>query len=92
MRRVVYDFIAATIARTEPQLEQFIAGHLEHPTAVPLVFTDPAASIREICDVKVKPRFSGDYSPGRRRRGDAGERHRADAVARRGRGATDVCD
>ncbi|HEV2356233.1 MAG TPA: hypothetical protein VGZ23_01255 [bacterium] len=61
MRRIVCDFIAAAIDRTRPELEQFIAGHLECPEAVPLIFTDPKASIREIREVKVEPRFPADY-------------------------------
>ena len=63
MRRIVSDFIAATLDRARPQLEQFIAGHLECPESVPLIFADRLASIREIRDVKIKPRFLADYPP-----------------------------
>ncbi|HEV2359752.1 MAG TPA: hypothetical protein VGZ23_19355 [bacterium] len=44
VRRIVRDYIVAVIDRAKPQLEQFIAGHLECPEAVPLIFADPLVS------------------------------------------------
>ena len=63
MRRVVRDQIAAANRRSRPQLERFMAGHLECPATVPLAFTRPVASIQEIRELRVTPRFRADYPP-----------------------------
>jgi hypothetical protein len=41
--------------RTRPELERYIARHLQYPEAVPLIFADPLASIREIRGLKITP-------------------------------------
>jgi hypothetical protein len=61
MRRIVRDYIAAALDRTRPELEQFIAAHLQCPEAVPLVFSDPATSIREIRSMRIMPRLRADF-------------------------------
>lgn len=61
MRRIVRDYIAAAIDRARPDFERYIVSHLQCPASVPLVFTDSVASIREIRNLKVTPRFPGDY-------------------------------
>lgn len=61
MRRDVRDYVAAALDRARPDLERFIAEQLECPAAVPLVFIDPVASIREVRSLKIVPRFPGDY-------------------------------
>lgn len=63
MRCIVREYIAAAIDRGRPDLERYIAGHLQCPQAVPLAFTDPVASIREIRGVKIAPRFRADFPP-----------------------------
>ncbi|HLW47991.1 MAG TPA: hypothetical protein VKW09_09525 [bacterium] len=61
MRRIVHDYIAAAIDRARPDLERYIAGHLECREAFPLTFEEPRASIREIRSIKITPRFPGDF-------------------------------
>jgi hypothetical protein len=61
MRRIVRDYIAAAINRAKPQLEQFVAVHLECPEAIPLIFGDRLASIREVRVVKITPRYRADF-------------------------------
>ena len=61
MRRVVRDYVAAAIDRARPHLERFIAGYLECPESVPLIFADRLASIREIRVVKITPRYRADF-------------------------------
>ncbi len=63
MRCIVRDYVTAAIERTRPDLERFIAGHLECPEAVLLTFTDPVVSIREICEIRIMPRYRADYPP-----------------------------
>ena len=63
MRRVVRDYIAAGLDRQKPQLERYVAEHLRCPQACPLVFTEPAVTIREVRRVKIAPRFRTDYPP-----------------------------
>ena len=61
MRRIVRDYIRAAIDRARPQLDHFIAGHLECPESVPLIFTDRLVSIREIGELKITPRYQADF-------------------------------
>jgi hypothetical protein len=61
MRRIVRDHVLTAIDRSKPQLEQFIAGHLEFPESVPLIFADRLASIREIRVVKITTRYRADF-------------------------------
>jgi len=63
MRRIVRDYIAAAIDRVRPQLERFMAGHLEVREPFPLVFDDAVASISEVRSIKITPRFPADYPP-----------------------------
>lgn len=63
MRRIVQDYVAASIYRVKPQLEQYIAQRLKYPEPFPFVFTEPVASILEIRHVKITPRFRADYPP-----------------------------
>lgn len=63
MRRIVRDYITAALDRQKPQLQAYIAEHLQCPEPFPFVFCEPAASIREICRVKVMPRLCADYPP-----------------------------
>ena len=43
MRRIVRDYVVAAIDRARPQLEQFIARHLECPESVPLTAASSAS-------------------------------------------------
>jgi hypothetical protein len=61
VRRFAWDYVAAAIDRARPRFEEFIARHLECPEAVPLVFTEPLASICEIRSLKIAPRFRADF-------------------------------
>lgn len=63
MRRVVQEYVAASISRAKPDLESYIAQHLRYPEPFPLSFNDPVASIQEIRQVKITPRFRADYPP-----------------------------
>ena len=53
--------IAAAIDRAKPDLEQFVARHLECPEAVPLIFVARLATIREIRSLKITPRYHADF-------------------------------
>jgi hypothetical protein len=61
VRRIVRDYVAAALDRLKPQLERYIAAHLECPEG--LVFTDPVVSIQEVRGVKIVPRFRADFPP-----------------------------
>jgi hypothetical protein len=61
MRRVVRDHVVAALDRARPDLERFVAGHLERPEAVPLIFADRLASIQEIRGLKITPRYTADF-------------------------------
>jgi hypothetical protein len=63
VRRVVYDYVLATLDRLKLQLERYVAEHLVYPESSHRVLTDPAASIREIRRLKIAPRFPADYPP-----------------------------
>jgi len=63
VRRVVHDYVAASIARAKGDLESYIARHLRYPEAFPFSLIDTIASISEIRQVKVTPRFRADYPP-----------------------------
>jgi hypothetical protein len=63
MRRVVRDYVATSISRARPQLEQYIARHLKYSEPFPFVLTEPVASILQIRRVKITPRFRADYPP-----------------------------
>jgi hypothetical protein len=63
MRHAVRDYVAASIDHAKPQLERYIADHLQCLEPFPFVFCEPATSIREIHRVKVTPRFRADYPP-----------------------------
>jgi hypothetical protein len=63
MRRVVHDYIAASVSRAKPDLERYIAQHLHYPEPFPFALTDPSASILELRGVKITPRFRADYPP-----------------------------
>lgn len=47
MRRIVRDYVAASIDRVRPQLEEYLARHLEYRESFPLVFDNPVASIQK---------------------------------------------
>ncbi|MHB8731753.1 MAG: hypothetical protein ACYDAB_08185 [bacterium] len=59
MRRTVRDYIAAALIHQRPELEQFIAEHLECPEA--LRFAGPTVAIEEIRAVAVTPRVRADF-------------------------------
>jgi hypothetical protein len=61
VRRIVRNYIATAVDRRKPELERFIAGHLECPESVPLIFADRLAAIREIRGLKIRPRYRADF-------------------------------
>ncbi|HKX17156.1 MAG TPA: hypothetical protein VJT33_04005 [bacterium] len=61
MRRIVRDYIVAAVDRAKPDLERLIAGPLECPEVVPLIFADPVAAIREIRSLQIALRLPADY-------------------------------
>ena len=63
MRRLVCNYVAAALDRQKPDLERFIATHLEYPDAFPLGLGEPAVAIREIGRVRIAPQFGTDYPP-----------------------------
>ena len=52
---------SAPSLRVLAMMDTCIAGHLECPESVPLIFADRLASIQEIRSVKITPRHRADY-------------------------------
>jgi len=63
MRRIVRDYVAASIDRAKLELERYIAKHLEYPGPFPYVLIEPVVSIRELRQLKLTPRLRADYPP-----------------------------
>jgi hypothetical protein len=61
MRRIVQDYIIAALDRQKPDLEMYIAEHLEYPEAFPLVLDKPAVAIQWSGRVNIAPKFQADY-------------------------------
>lgn len=63
IRPIVRDYIVAALERQKPNLEMYVAEHLEYPEAFPLVLDKPAVTIRWTGRVNIVQQFQTDYPP-----------------------------
>jgi hypothetical protein len=63
VRRIVHEYVVASVNRAKPTLESYIAEHLQYPEPFPFRLSAPAASILEIRQLKIMPRLRADYPP-----------------------------
>jgi hypothetical protein len=76
MRRIVRDYIASALDRQRGERERFIAEHILHPDAFPLVLAGPVVAVSEIAHLQDRTPVSGRFSRNRGHGAAARGRHR----------------